>query len=253
MASGRSFRELRGRLNLSEPVIISNWKGLVVARSMARKIDQVRSDERSAVNTTFTQLAQRWRHALTQAQRDAWEQYANLMGSAYDRDTGDVAGTGHNLIRARKKLMSGINAYIAANQLASTAGLAIPRDDAPIGDPAPVPASGVAIAPGGGGVIVTWTDPAVIAPITDAVVRIHMQAQANRKWHTQIVSLFTVPTPGTATITQLRSGGGFGSPVVDLALVRGFIRAQLDVVAVTSATRGARVSPPSEVAQTVLV
>ncbi len=132
MAKGRSFRELRGRLNLSEPVVISNWKGMVVARSLARNIDQIRSDERSAINTTFTQLAQRWRHALTQAQRDAWEQYANLMGSAYNRDVGDAAGNSHNLIRSRKTLMSGINAYIAANQLASTAGLTIPRDDAPL-------------------------------------------------------------------------------------------------------------------------
>jgi hypothetical protein len=252
MAAGRSLRELRGRINLSEPQVLSNWKGLVVVRALARKINQIKSATRSGINAKFSEFAARWKIVLTKADRDRWEEYANLLGSAVNRDKEDAAIGSHNIIRQRKKLMSGFNAYVMCNMAAYTSGLPTPKDIAPIGDPTPNPPLNLTLSYAAGAATVTWTDPIIPDDplIAEKRVRIWAQVQSGRKVHTQLVTTLDIPTAGTFTFDTLRCGGAYNSPTIMLGdIPRGLLRVQMDTVIARTTVRGAVIGPPSEVVE----
>jgi hypothetical protein len=252
MAVGTSFNKLHGRLILSEPNIIFHWKGRIAARALPKKIDQIKSDDRSDINTLLARLSPRWQRDLTKADRDRWEIYANLLGSAIDADKQDLARGSHNVIRSRMPLMSGFNAYVMSNMLALSAGLPYPKDIAPLGDPKPSPPSGIGLSYAAGTATVTWTDPVLVTtpPIAEKKVRVFAQIQIGKKIHTQIVGLLDIPTPATLDFTTMRGGGAFGSPICSIGdMTAGLLRVQLDTVTAVTTVRGCLASPPSTVVE----
>jgi hypothetical protein len=240
---------------LQEAMIASNWKGMLVLRGLARKIDQIKSATRSSVNRLLSELAPRWKTVLTKEDRDRWELYASLLGSAINREKEDAARGSHNIIRTRNKLMSGFNAYLGCNWLAMSAGLPYPKDIAPLGDPTPAPPSSVGLTYTAGVATVTWTDPLLptVPTIAEKKIRIYAQIQAGKKVHTQIVGTVEIPSAGSFDFNLMRAQGAFDSPFISIGdMTSGLLRVQLDTVIAVTTVRGAVGSPPSEVAEAVI-
>ncbi len=235
---------------IGEQLIATSWKGMQVFRRQTGKIDQIKSEARGEIVTNFSLLAPRYMRVLTDPQRNAWDQYAKMMNSQSSEESDRIGAGSHNIIRPRGRIVSGMNAYMMANMLAFTRGLAIPRDDAPIAAPAPNPASVLTLAVAGGVATVTWTDPDISAwpPGSSLVAAIHCQIQCKKRIHTQIAVLAPLPTPGSATFDSVRTGGAYGSPTLPLStFAGGQLRVQMDTVGAISDVQGAVVSPPSTV------
>lgn len=251
-------RNISGKIRLFERMVATSWKGMQVIRDYAPKIDQVKSSTRAAVNTLLAFLASRYQTTVTEAQKQAWALFADFLNTQSSEESNRVGGGSFNVIRSRGRLMSGYNAYVYTNLALFTRGLAVPRDDAPIGGPAPTPASGLVPAVAPGTATLTWTDPDVTlyAPWPAAEIACTVWARVQRKGmvHPQLVGSFPVPTPGTITITTLRSGNTVNNPTIGLAnLVGGRIDFQMDTVATIGPSFGGIISPPSEVVSAVLV
>jgi hypothetical protein len=251
MAAGTSINKLRGRIILGEPNILSNWKGRIYVRALPRKIDQIKSERRGAINALIAMLAPRWSSVLLDADRQRWEEYANLLGSAIDADKQDLALGSHNVIPQHKTLMSGFNAYIRANLLAFAAGLPYPKDVAPLGDPVPTSPSNIGLTYAGGTATVTWTNPVLPStpPIAEKKVLIWAEIQSKGKIHPQIVAAIDIsvtPPPETYDFTALRGGGGFGGVLVSIGdMTAGLLRVQLATTIAVTTVRGCISSPPS--------
>jgi hypothetical protein len=255
MSIGRSFVEQRGRIKLAEAQIATNWKGMLVLRALARKINQIQSTKKSGVRAALTQIATRWKTALTDSQRFGWEAYANVLKSAIHREREDAARGSHNVIRQRAKLESGFNAFIESNLIAYTSELSIPRDIAPLGEPFPPPPTNIALTVSAGIATVTWTDPVLVTPEpAEKKIRIWAQLQSYRRpYHTQLVGVVDFGV-GSYSFSTLRSGGAWGSPFYLLNGVNfSFLRVQLETVVARTALQGAVVGSPSEVVEAQLI
>src|SRR3990170_6227671 len=138
MSIGRSFAFQRGKVSLGGSMVATNWKGALVLRNRPSTVWHG-SNIQIKLNSALRYFAVRWRN-LTEIQRAKWEAYIKMAGHcAKQWESHEV--TGDNLVvRKRRFLMSGFNAYLRSNLLAYTSGMDYPRDEAPLQQAgAPIP------------------------------------------------------------------------------------------------------------------
>lgn len=136
MGKGRSLMDLRGKVNLSAPMIASYWKGMLVVRNCPRKNTEVKSERLDKIRKLVSELSARWSTALDKYTRDGWEAIAKSCAYRHMRKL--VSKGAKNIIPDHKRgLMTGANCYVKSNTLADSCGLSIPRDKAPWGNSLP--------------------------------------------------------------------------------------------------------------------
>jgi hypothetical protein len=187
-------------------------------------------------------LSPRWRIVLTDEDRDLWEQYASQLGNAITADKQDISGGMLNVIRERKSLMSGYNAYLSSNLMGYDIGMTAPRDIAPLGDPTPTPPTEVSLSYAGGTATVSWKDPALVGTPTDKCVRIWAMVQCRNRVHPQRKAYVAF---GTLQYTFTDLFGTCGSTITLASLVNGLLYIQMDTIVSYDATRGMLGSAPS--------
>lgn len=225
------------------------WKGLQVYRSPAKNTQQKKSSKQSTVTSRTTIYANRFRDILSDSQRNAWDQYAGTLGSAVDRERSDNTTTAKNIIPRRKKLMSGINAFVGTHIAGFLAGKTDTMDNPPIGEHVPPPPSNVAVSYLTGTVTVTWTPPTFVGSPIFKKVRIWAMFQGGAKIHAQLVG-YAAPADGTFTFTALHTGHAWGSPSMNLTSIgQGIIRVQMDSLVERIADQAPMLGPSSNVAE----
>ena len=131
MAKGRSFFDLRGGVDLSDTVVSTQWKGMLVVRSypMLSGYQKSPAQERScALKSMFNPM---WFGTLDVLQRAKWEAYAKMSGCAHEQNKRMTTGT-IGIIPRQGVLMAGVHQFVRSNMLAANSGLAYPRLEAPL-------------------------------------------------------------------------------------------------------------------------
>ena len=230
------------------------WKGLQVIRNYSGNIQQIPSNSKNTVKAKMGEFASRFRETLTDSQRNAWDQYAGTLGSAVDRERSDNVATAKNIIPRRKKLMSGINAYVGANVDAFLAGMATPLDTPPIGEHIPPPPINVGVTYATGTATVSFTEPNLVGGPTAKYVRLWVTFQGGMKIHPQLVAHVTLPSGAPITFTELRTGHAWGSPKMLLSDIgSGILRVQMDTITQRKTGQAPLVGPGSNVAEAKIV
>lgn len=249
-----------GKLKLFDKMIGYQWKGLQVFRNETKKIQQVKSEARSLINSLVPELTSRWFEVLTQEQRFAWDQFAGMLNSAAKEDSDRQGNGAKNIIPSRRKLMSGFNAYLRSNLLGASRGATIPRDRAPLDVVCPTPPLNVSVTytPATGIVEVTWSDPDVSMYPVNAEVYVSVWAMVIRrkKVHPQLIVAYPVPSPQSATFSSIRTGHSWDSPILPIkSFSGGFLVVQMDTITsgeVPPTDKGFIPSPPSSTATTII-
>lgn len=121
-------------------VTFTSWKGMTFVRSKARSVRNPATAQQIRVRSGLTYFGRRYFDELSDAQRAAWDQYAQEAASA-ERSDKVQGGFGSRVVPKRQFQRSGHNWYVAIN-----AGLVrrwgdlqygSPIDDAPLGQTAP--------------------------------------------------------------------------------------------------------------------
>lgn len=240
-----------GNAKILQSMVLFPWKGIQVAKSFSGWIGQTASDARNSNSIAkAVEFAARFR-GLSKELRNIWELYASSFGSAVDREKSDNVATARNVIPNRKKLMSGINAYVAENIKAVHAGMAAPFDNPPYGESVPPPPTHLKITSydsAMGIATVTWTDPVLADTPVAAFVRLWATVQAKKKIYPQIVKHLTVPTGGTTTFDKLRVGRVYGNNTIELkGIGKGLLRIQCDSLVQRKAGQAPLSGPRSNV------
>ncbi len=138
----------------------SIWKGLNYIREKAASISNPCSFFQQRIRAKTTATSKRWYVTLTQGQRDLWNEYASNLPPK----EGDGGGM-LQVIPDNRGVMSGYNAYIMINLLATSANVTGGEafiDDAPIGIDAPSAPLGLTGEWNGATccIDIAWSDPA---------------------------------------------------------------------------------------------
>ncbi|MBA7552426.1 hypothetical protein ES705_44987 [subsurface metagenome] len=150
--------------------VYSVWKGLNYIREKAVSISNPSSFFQQRIRAKTAATSKRWYATLTQGQRDLWNEYAEAMPPK----EGDGGGT-KQVIPDNRGTMSGFNAYVMINMLATSANVTggdAFLDDAPIGIDAPNAPTGLACEWNGATCCIdlTWNDP--IAVLVGSKIRV---------------------------------------------------------------------------------
>ena len=94
----------------------ANWKGLHTIRMKAASISNPVTFAQIGIRSTLVDSARRW-FALTQEQRDLWNEYAQTLGSARSKEKQEGYG---GIIPLGGALMTGFNAFVGTNQVLSS-------------------------------------------------------------------------------------------------------------------------------------
>jgi hypothetical protein len=259
MSSGTSLNKLRGRIILGEPNIISNWKGRLVVRAMAKRKAERPQLSYATQKQNVAMFSPMWRHTLTQAQRDEWEQYASQL-NAINQDKADISGGEENIIPQTGKIRSGFNAYIGSWMLLRWSydpTSPPPVLLAPISDPKVSPITDLAIqwqGPPNNRVHLTWTNPTWTGTILYVIVRIWV---ASSHFPTQRRGLSVITTspgaPAFYNFDTVRIGGKSTSGYVHIAkFSKTLFKAQVDVLSQTALNKGCLTSAPSNIAKAII-
>ena len=146
----------KGKMYILGLMVFSRWKGMQTMRALAKSKTYKKSATQSVVTSGMASAANRFRDVITDSQRNAWDQYAGTLGSAVDRERSDNTAVAKSVIPKRKKLMSGINAYVGAYIDGKLAGKTDTMDIPPIGEHVPPPPMNVTI---NGAGVVSWYRP----------------------------------------------------------------------------------------------
>lgn len=180
----------------------SVWRGIHYVRGKAASVANPNSTVQENVRNTVAVYSVRWTSVLTDAQRYGWNEYAQTLGSAAKSE----ASQGFkNIMPLRRKVMSGYNAYISVNISLLRLGMS-GVDDAPLGEDALAPATGLTVTPDGPPTtqwVVTWTDPAGITA-NDYVV---LWVKSSKYAHPQLLA-GAAGAVQTVTITNVRGANG---------------------------------------------
>jgi hypothetical protein len=252
-----------GKVKLFDRMVAFDWKGLQVFRSEAPNIQQSTSSAKELMKNALTVLATEWYTYMTVEQRNRWEAYADTLNSQAREVSNRIGSQFGNIIPARKKLMSGFNAFVGSNLLAISRGDPIfPRYEAPLGFPVPTAPLNVSVTydPESGMAKVTWTDPDTtnLPNGTDVVTYVAVWAmiQKRKRVHPQIVVAYEAPGPEMVYFTHLRDGAAENDSVVPIAdEVGGELRVQMDTVycpKIGDKAYGALVSHPSAVSKVTI-
>ncbi|OHB71121.1 MAG: hypothetical protein A2W23_04460 [Planctomycetes bacterium RBG_16_43_13] len=259
MAIGRSFRDLRGVISLGDKVVATQWKGMLVTRSMPSEIRQSPTAEQAKIHRIIAEVSPRWRF-LSAVRRAEWEAYAKMLGSAYEQEKRMTTGRIGIISWKRGVLMSGQSAYLRCNILAGTSNLAYPRDKAPLpSGPPPSPCFKYAryeILPNG--------DVAIVGELENGNLFNHYE----RKWRLwveviylsansgpHIAKIFDIPTSdGKFALTTFRARESrWGKFDVNFnELHGGFVLLQAETVIADSPEHGPLRSAGSEVIELTL-
>ena len=211
MATGR-IGNIRGQVILGQPTVFSNWKGYPVYRNLARSQDQTARATQNNRKSYLSAASKKWFNEMTELQRAKWEAYAKMLKSAYNRMSEDAARGAKNVIRQRKKLESGFNAFLEANLAAIELGCQTTNQfalEAPLQDGFPPAPTDVGVSHLAGVVSVTWTAPDLtpFATYFCKKFRIWATIKSIRKIHPQIVGFVEVATAPPFTFNDIRMGG----------------------------------------------
>lgn len=225
-----------GGVKLFQAQVAFAWKGIQSIRNYSGGAMAIGSEANKLVKTLTAGLAREY-HNMETYKRNAWDQYAGTLGSAVDREAGDNVSNAKSIIPKRRRLMSGINAFVGTNINAFLAGLAAPFDMPPMGQSPPPPPLSVSATYSDGAVKVTWIDP-VVGENLKAFVRIWARVGSR---YSHIVAYVSLPSSGGVDVSDVRLGRNWVCPKVKLAeLPKGtLVRIQLD----TLVHRKANVSP----------
>ena len=223
------------------------WKGLYIGRGLANSTTQTQTTYQVTIKAKMTEFANRFNSELTDAQRQAWDTYAGSLGTAADREAGDTGGNAMNVIpKHRRKLQTGINAYVSANMTEFLADAGGPDDTAPLGDASPPPPFDVALSGNLAGLIVTWTDPVLVGTPSKKFIRLWLKKTTKAKVHAQYLKTIAIGVE-TSTVTQMRRSRYM------VALDKGIYRVQLDTITQSASGRGCITGPGSNVAEIKLI
>src|SRR3990172_4053883 len=142
MAKGRNFNDIRGGIDFGSRQVVSQWKGMLVVRSIPifQSTEQWSTPWEVRKQAIFSTLSPRWFGVLTELQRAKWEANAKMLGSAYNQDKRLTSGR-IGIIPRQGVLMGGVHLYIRSNMLAALSDMNYPRDEAPLATgfpPAPI-------------------------------------------------------------------------------------------------------------------
>ena len=147
--------------------------------------------------------------------------------------------------------MTGFDAYVGLNLAAFASGMTTPRDIPPRGEQTPPPPTGVGLNYMGGTATVSWTEPTLVGTPTDKFVRVWAKLG---KGHKQIVASIAMPSPGTYSFTELRSGHSQDSPKIILVNEStNILLVQMDTIVARKAGQAPMIGPSSNVAQFKIV
>ncbi|MBI4335832.1 MAG: hypothetical protein HY589_04170 [Candidatus Omnitrophica bacterium] len=233
-----------------QPVVAQSWKGMQVMRNFSPGIMQIPSEDRAMVRALVTEFSVRFGE-LAPELRNLWEQYAAGLGSAVDREMGDNVSNAKNIIPKRRKLMSGIDAYIAANVNAALAGMATPLDTPPVGAGTPPPPLQVGLTYDNGIATATWIDPVLTGTPVAKFVRLWTHLHAGKRFHSQLVAHAALPSDGAkASFTEINGGNAWNSPKIHIADIPfGIVRVQMDTIIQPGASQAPMTGPASNVAE----
>lgn len=225
---GPLITDARGRLG---EVVFSIWKtGVQYVRQVANVISNPQSADQMAIRNNLSVNSKAWYDTLTPAQRSGWNDWA-----ATSPGMGEGDGGIYTIIKGNKGVMSGINAFIMAQQWLISAGLSNVQD-APLGLTPPSAPSSVAASYAAPTLTVTWTEPDIHK--VDAKVRIWL-ASHQLGIHKQLTAN-ALASAATLPITNVKGALGASVAIADYP---GDYIIQMDTVD-TDGTK----SPPSNVA-----
>ncbi|MBI4232405.1 hypothetical protein HY605_04180 [Candidatus Peregrinibacteria bacterium] len=242
-----------GILKVYQPVASMSWKGIQIVRNFG-KLAHMFSLSSSELRAKMVEFARRFKLTLTLEQRSIWDQFAGTLGSAVDREASDNVSYAKSVIPRRRKLMSGIDAYVAANIQAYKAGIATPLDTPPFGEATPPPPITVALTTFDtmtGTATVTFTDPVLVDTPIVAKARLWALVQGGKnKIHRQLVTHVALPSGGSVTFDELRTGHSWSSPKAKLNTIgKAVLRVQMDTIAQRVAGQAPLIGPGSNVAE----
>lgn len=123
-------------------VTFSSWKGMTYVKARAKSVRNPATLAQVQIRDAMTFFSRRYYDDLSDAQRAAWDQYAQETAGAA-RSESVQGGFGLRVVPQRQWTRSGYNWYIAINvRLRKEVGVAIftnPIDDAPLGQTPPTP------------------------------------------------------------------------------------------------------------------
>ncbi len=121
-------------------VTFSSWKGLSYVKAKAKSVRNPATADQVQIRTAMTFFSRRYYDDLSDAQRAAWDQYAQEVAGA-ERSDQVQGGFGSRVVPKRQFQRSGYNWFIAINvrlvrELGAPA-FAAPIDNAPLGQTPP--------------------------------------------------------------------------------------------------------------------
>lgn len=121
-------------------VTFSSWKGMSYVKGKAKSVRNPATQDQVLVRNGMTFFSRRFYDDLSDAQRAAWDQYAQEVAGA-ERSDKVQGGFGSRVVPKRQFNRSGYNWFIAINigmvTLLGAAHFAAPFDDAPLGQTPP--------------------------------------------------------------------------------------------------------------------
>jgi len=228
--------------------VYSVWKGIHYIRQKASVVSNPNSADQSNMRARMSAASQRWYDALTQVQRDLWNEFAQQEGAARQSETHQEGGT-KVVIPDNRGIMSGFNAYVMLNCVGYSAGvfaINVFRDDAPKGLTPPAAPTALACECLSGGdpiqnlARLTWVDPMGAFP-SDRI-RI-WGVSVNGGAHKQLIDTVASGIQ-TYDVTDVKGALGASIPIDDLP---GEYHFQIDCVGGLCLK-----SPPSNVCQLVI-
>lgn len=227
-----------------QSVVAASWKGVQSLRNFAASIARTTNVAQTVIRFKMSEFSTRFRSFDTQT-RQGWDSYAGSLGSAVDREMNDNVSYAKNIIPHRRKLMSGINVYVARNIEGYLAGMATPLDIAPVGRGTPYPPLNVDASYGNGKLRLGWIDPVFSVKPNAAFVRIWIRL-ANH--HSKLLVHIALPSSGSVEFTHIRPGRLLALIPDDV-----LVRVQLDTITQGSIGEAPIISAGSNVAEAVIV
>ena len=136
MAIGRSFAQMKGGVSLTEKMIATQWKGMLVLRSYPREYNDQRTEGQVKVRVNMATFSPLWYGKLNEVRRAEWEALAKMLGSAYEQEKRFTCSMGSIIHVGRGNrqgvLMTGHDLFIRCNMLAANSGFTYSRFYAPL-------------------------------------------------------------------------------------------------------------------------
>lgn len=129
-------------------VTFSSWKGMSYVKAKAKSVRNPATADQVLIRNGMTFFSRRFYDDLSDAQRAAWDQYAQEVAGA-ERSDQVQGGFGSRVVPQRQFQRSGYNWFIAINvgmvALLGAVHFAAPFDDAPLGQTPPSNLTGLVV------------------------------------------------------------------------------------------------------------